>query len=48
MSALAYLDYFLRNSGIVQTSEVTHLGKGANPALDFTKITAFERNQKDN
>ena len=33
MSAMAYLDYFLRNSGTVEASEVTHLGKAANPAL---------------
>ena len=48
MSVLAYLDYFLRNSGTVEASKVTHLGIGANPALLQTaKTTAFERNQKD-
>ena len=33
MSVLAYFDYFLRNSGTVEASEVTHHGKAANPAL---------------
>ena len=33
ISVLAYLDYFLRNSGTVEASEVTHLGKAANPAF---------------
>ena len=32
-SVLAYLDYFLCNSGTVEASEVTHLGKGVNSAL---------------
>ena len=50
MSVLNYLDYFLRNSGTVEASEVTHLGEAVNPALlrtGFTKTTALERNQKD-
>ena len=33
MSALAYLDYFLRNSGTVEASEVIQHRKAANPAL---------------
>ena len=33
MSELAYLDYFLRNSGTVEASKVTYHGKAVNPAL---------------